>query len=151
MTRSSTTTGSSAKTEGKAREALREKKAELRDRTTQFAKNVRTFVRKTPRTIASLSDCRRLVFASGAIGSHYISADESPSRQDFLRRISDCRKESKQSGHWLQLLDSNLEESSEEQRAQLLKEAQELERIFGAIVGKTIANARKEETGEEQA
>ena len=152
MPSSSTTTGptsaAKAASAGKspsARSELNKRKADLLQRTTRFAKDVRTFVRKTPRTIASLGDCRRLVYASGAIGAHYISADEAPTRQDFLRQVGDCRKEAKHSVHWLHLLDANLEESSEKMRFSLLGEAQELEKIFGAIVGKTLANAKKNE------
>lgn len=152
MPSSSTTTGptsaAKAATAGKSpspRAELNKRKADLLQRTTRFAKDVRTFVRKTPRTIASLGDCRRLVYASGAIGAHYISADEAPTRQDFLRQVSDCRKESKQSVHWLELLDANLEEGSEKMRSNLLGEAQELQKIFGAIVGKTLSNAKKPE------
>jgi four helix bundle protein len=139
MTTSSTTTGSETISD----KSLKQRKADLLNRTTRFAQGVRSFVRKTPRTIASLGDCRRLVYASGAIGAHYISADESPTRQDFLRQVGGCRKEAKQSVHWLELLDANLEEGSEKMRSELLDEARELERIFGAIVGKTLANARK--------
>jgi four helix bundle protein len=143
MSSSSSTTGPASAKTAADKPALKERKADLQQRTTRFAREVRTFVRKTPRTIASLGDCRRLVYASGAIGAHYISADEAPTRQDFLRQISDCRKEAKHSVHWLHLLDSNLEESSEKMRSGLLGEAQELERIFGAIVGKTLQNAKK--------
>src|SRR3989344_9518014 len=128
-----------------ARSELNKRKADLLQRTTRFAKEVRTFVRKTPRTIASLGDCRRLVYASGAIGANYISADEAPTRSDFLRQIGDCRKEAKQSVHWLELLDANLEEGSETMRSNLLGEAQELQKIFGAIVVKTLSNAKKPE------
>ena len=141
---------SSSSTGPTSRSASREKQEALLERTTQFAKDARSFVRKTPRTIASMGDSRRLIYASGAIGAHYISADEAGTRQEFLRKISDCRKESKHSLHWLQLLDSNLEESSEKMRVSLQTEAEELERIFGAIVGKTIANAKKAEQSAEE-
>jgi len=137
-----TTTSTTGET---SRKESREKQAALLGRTTQFAKDARAFVRKTPRTLASLGDSRRLVYASGAIGASYIGADEASSRQDFIRKISDCRKESKQSLHWLQLLDSNLEEGSEKMRVSLQKEAEDLQNIFGAIVGKTISNAKKAE------
>lgn len=112
---------------------------DLSDRTSVFAKNARAFVRKTPRTIASLGDCRQLVKTTGAIGNAYIQADTADSRDGFLRSIFDCRTQSKQAQHWLKLLDDGLDERSEELRSQLLQEATELERIFGAIVKTTLS------------
>ncbi len=118
----------------------------LRERARSFAKDVRSFVRKTPRTIASLGDCRQLVRASGFIGAYYINAGEAPSKEDFLFGIRGCRREAKQSAHWLNLLDSNLEEKSEGMRRDLLKEASELERIFSAILQKVRMKGAKADT-----
>ncbi len=118
-------------------------KADLRDRTSKFAHNARIFVRKTPRTLASLGDCRNLVRSSGGLGASYIDADSAGSRYEFLRCIGDCRRQSRQSSHWLALLEGDLEERSEEMRCSLVKESGELERIFGAIIGKTISNAKQ--------
>lgn len=115
----------------------------LRERIRTFAQDVRAFVRKTPRTIASLSDVRQLVRSSGFIGAHYVNADEAPSREDFLFSIRGCRRECKQCAHWLALLDANLDERSEEMRTALLQEAQELERIFNAIIHSMRLKAAK--------
>lgn len=133
---STITTPSSANTDT-------DRRAELHERARNFAKVSRTFVNKTPRTISSMGDCRQLIKSSGAIGAHYIEADEAPSRDLFLRCIHACRRDAKHSAHWLELLDNNLEERSEEQRQQLQAEAKDLERIFGAIIGKTLSNAKK--------
>jgi len=148
-TTKSSTTGSPAASaaeektaSGEAKADTAARKAELRDRTAHFARDTRAFIRKTPRTIASLSDSRNLVRASGAIGAWYIDADEAGSREEFLRGIGSCRREARRSAHWLSLLDGDLDERSEKLRSALLSEAVELERIFGAIIGKTIANAR---------
>lgn len=111
---------------------------DLADRTSVFARNARAFVRKTPRTLASLGDCRQLIRSTGAVGSAYIDADSADSRDSFLRAIFDCRTQAKQAQHWLKLLDDGLDERSEELRGSLLKEAGELERIFGAIVKKVL-------------
>ena len=47
-------------------------------------------------------------------------------------KIKICRREAKESGYWLRLIDTG--ESLEAQRDGLLREAVELMRIFGAIV-----------------
>ena len=115
---------------------------DLHKRTRSFARDTREFVRKTPRTIASLGDCRYLIKTSGAIGSSYIDADDANSGHEFMRSIFDCRKQSRLSSHWLSLLEGNLEERSEEARAALAKESEELERIFGAIIGKVVSKRK---------
>lgn len=133
------TTSTSSST-GKS--ATADRNAALRTRTSTFARDARTFIRKTPRTLSSLGDCRNLVRSSGLLGASYIDADESSNRSEFVRNMGNCRRQVRQSTHWLTLLEGDLEERSEEMRNDLLKEAEELERIFGAIIGKTIANAR---------
>ena len=133
MTTSSTTSPAATNTQ---------RKAELLQRARSFAKEARSFVGKTPRSIINLGDCRQLVKASGAIGTCYIEADTAPGRTEFIRSIQSCRRFARQSNHYLQLLDVNLEERSEEMRSKLEAEAHELERIFGAIVGSVLNKAK---------
>ncbi len=109
---------------------------DLAERCAIFAQNARAFVRKTPKTISSMGDCRRLIRCSGEIGAAYLDADKSLSKNEFLQCIRDCNREARQSQHWLQLLDDNLEERSKKMHAELLQEARELECIFGAIMHK---------------
>jgi four helix bundle protein len=108
---------------------------DLEDRTFEFAKASRMFVKKLPRTIANIEDAKQFIRASGSIGANYIEANESIGKKDFVMKIKTCRREAKESGYWLRLLDCNGELDST--RAKLLTEARELTSIFGAIVGKT--------------
>ncbi len=116
--------------------------AKLRERTVSFAKKARAFISKTPRTIASLSDCRRLIYSTGNIGACYIAADEAHSREAFMRSLRDCRREAKQSAHWLQLLAGGMEEQSEKTRSGLEAEALELDSIFGRIIGSMLNKSK---------
>ena len=116
----------------------------LTERTRDFAADVRTFISKTPRTIASLSDARQLIRCSGAIGSQYIQADNAQSSRSFVTRMRNCRRDARQCQHWLRLLDMNLEERSEQMRVQLLDEAYQLDRIFSAIITKAAQKVAKE-------
>ncbi|MEA3447183.1 MAG: hypothetical protein U9Q98_01880 [Bacteroidota bacterium] len=52
------------------------KQYNLEVRTFLFAKNVRTFVKKLPKTIANIEDSKQLIKASGAVGANYIEANE---------------------------------------------------------------------------
>ena len=47
-----------------------------------------------------------------------------------------CRKEAKESGHWLQLLDIGLRQELEKERLELFQESRELTCIFHSIIDK---------------
>jgi four helix bundle protein len=86
---------------------------DLEDRTLAYAKRVRAFVKKLPRTIANIEDIKQLVRASGSVGANYIEANESLSKKDFIMRIKICRKEAKEGRYWLRLIDTNDEPEHE--------------------------------------
>jgi len=65
---------------------------DLEERTFQFAKRVRLYVKKLPKTIANIDDGKQVVRASGSVGANYIEANEALSRKDFLVRIKISRK-----------------------------------------------------------
>jgi four helix bundle protein len=46
-------------------------KYDLEQRTFQFAKDVRNFVKTLPNTIANIEDTRQIVKASGSVGANY--------------------------------------------------------------------------------
>ena len=69
---------------------------DLEDRTYRFAKRVRDFVKRLPRTICNLEDVKQLARSSNSVGANYIEANEALSKKDFRMRIKICRKESKE-------------------------------------------------------
>jgi four helix bundle protein len=110
---------------------------DLEERTYQFAKNVRVFVKELQKNISNIEDSKQLVKASGSVGANYIEANESLSKKDFLLRIKICRKESKESAYWLRLIieTNNLEKL--ENGITLVQEAEELKKIFSSIIEKS--------------
>jgi four helix bundle protein len=113
------------------------KRYDLEDRTFEYAKKVRTFVKNLHKTLANIEDGRQLIRASGSVGANYIEANESLSKKDFMMRIKLCRKEAKESRYWLLLIDIDGEPEKENDRRYLVKEATELMNIFGAILSKS--------------
>ena len=113
------------------------KQYDLEKRTFLFAKRVRSFVKKLPKTLANIEDSRQLVDASGSVGANYIEANEALSKKDFVMRAKISRKEVKESGYWLKLVDTSEDQILEQERTDLVKEASELTHIFGAIVTKS--------------
>jgi four helix bundle protein len=110
---------------------------DLEERTFQFAKAVRLFVKTLPKTIANIEDSKQLVKASGSVGANYREANESLSKKDFLMRMKISRKESKESAYWLRLIHetNNLKNSNDAQK--LMQEANELKMIFSSILEKS--------------
>ena len=108
---------------------------DLEERTFQFAKNVRKWVKKLPVTIANIEDSKQLVRASGSVGANYIEANESLSDKDFVFRVKICKKEAKESGYWLRLiLETNENLVEEAVGKSLLQESIELKKIFFSII-----------------
>ena len=110
------------------------KQYDLEDRTYNFAKRVRTFVKKLVKTIANIEDGKQLVKASGSVGANYIEANESLSKKDFIMRIKICRKEAKESRYWLRLIDTQDDLQLNNERKDFAQEATELMNIFGSIL-----------------
>jgi len=108
---------------------------DLEERTFQFAKASRVFVKQLPRTIANIEDAKQFVRASGSIGANYIEANESIGKKDFVMKIKTCRREAKESAYWLRLLD--VDGKPNDTRERLVCEAAELMKIFGSIVRKS--------------
>jgi four helix bundle protein len=111
-------------------------KYDLEERTFQFAKRVRHFVKRLPRTICNIEDVKQLVRASGSQGANYIEGNEALSKKDFRLRMKISRKEAKESSYWLRLLDAGADPDVDRERNDLIREATELMKIFGAIVRK---------------
>ena len=110
---------------------------DLEERTFQFAKDVRLFVKTLPKTIADIEDGKQVIKASGSVGANYREANEALSKKDFVMRIKICRKEAKESAYWLRLINetNNLKNADEAQR--LRQEANELKKIFSSILDKS--------------
>ena len=108
---------------------------DLEERTEDFARSVRKFVKCLPKTIANIEDAKQVIRSSGSVGANYIEANEALSKKDFTMRIKICRKEAKESRYWLRLIDSG--KDLDATRNLLEKEANELMNIFGAILQKT--------------
>ena len=119
-------------------ESQNQKRYDLEDRTLQFAKDIRSFVRKLPQTVANIEDVHQLVRSSGSIGANYIEANEALSKKDFVHRAKICRKEAKESRYWLKLVYIENNNELEKERSILIQESTELMNIFGAIIHKSV-------------
>ena len=110
---------------------------DLEERTFQFAKSVRVFIKTIEKTIANIEDAKQVVRSSGSVGANYIEANESLSKKDFVFRVKISRKEAKESVYWLRLINETNELSNAKLVKELIQESTELKKIFSAIIEKS--------------
>lgn len=108
----------------------------LYQRLLKFAQRCQKLVRKLPKAIYNLEYGKQLIKSSASPGSNYIEAIEASSRRDFIYRLKVCRKETKESIHWLSLIKSSNRKLQEVQEEcdDLIKEGREFIRIFTSSV-----------------
>lgn len=110
---------------------------DLEDRTLEFARAVRKFVKQLPKHTANYEDGKQVIRSSGSVGANYIEANEALSKKDFIMRIKICRKEAKESRYWLRIIDTGTSKLLADKCRKLAQESQELMNIFGAILRKS--------------
>jgi four helix bundle protein len=108
----------------------------LEERCFQFAKNVRTFCRKLKMDIGNFQDIKQLVRSSASVGANYIEANENVGKGDLKYRLKVCRKEAKESIHFLGLCETFNNEELNKTREILIDEATQLRKIFSAMISK---------------
>lgn len=118
-------------------QTLENKNYDLEERTFQFAKSVRLFVKTLEKNIANIEDSKQLIRSSGSIGANYIEANESLSKKDFIFRIKISRKEAKESIYWLRLIKETNNLSNNNALENLVQESTELKKIFSSIIEKS--------------
>ncbi|MDP2668777.1 MAG: four helix bundle protein [bacterium] len=64
---------------------------DLEQRTFEFARRTRAFVKKLSKTTGNFEDGKQLIRSSGSVGANYIEANESLSRKDFVMRVKISR------------------------------------------------------------
>lgn len=109
---------------------------ELYERLLSFAKRCQKLIKILPHISYNQEYGGQLIRSSGSPGSNYIEAIEAGSKKEFIYRLVVCRKETKESVHWLLLIQNANDEQQEFQAEidNLVKEARELIRIFTASI-----------------
>ena len=107
-------------------------KYDLEERTAKFGENIIKFVRKIPRGPITDPLINQLVKAATSIGTNYSEADDAESKQDFRHKIGICKKESRESKHFLRMIAIAIPELKEEARIHW-QEGKELNLIFNSI------------------
>jgi len=110
-----------------------DKKFDLEERTAIFGENIIEFAKSLPRNPVTVPLISQVVRSGTSIGANYMEADGAESKSDFRHKIALCKKEAKETRHWLRMIAKAIPEKADEARV-LWKEAHELALIFSAII-----------------
>jgi len=108
---------------------------DLEERTSKFGEEIVMFVKTLPVNEYTRPLITQIVRSSTSIGANYMEADGAESKKDFKHNIVRCKKESKETRHWLRMLAAAIPKHKEEMR-RFWREAEEFTRIFSAILKK---------------
>lgn len=104
----------------------------LEERTAVFGEAVINLCKLIPKDLVSTPLINQLVKAATSVGANYCEADDAESRKDFKHKIGICKKEARESAHFLRMLSAAIP-SFEDEIELLRREAKELNLIFNSI------------------
>jgi len=117
----------------KVQEPNDKKKYDLGERTAQFGEAIIELVKTFPQNPINSPLISQLVRAGTSVGANYMEADGAESKKDFQHKISICKKESKETKHWLRMI-ARADPNRRDECQKLSSEAQELTLIFSSIL-----------------
>ena len=105
---------------------------DLEERTPRFGGAIINFAKTIPQNRVTNRIITQLVGASTSVGANYVEADDVVSKKDFLKSIGTCRKEARETTHFLRLA-ARAVLPLQPQARKLWLEATELHLIFSRI------------------
>lgn len=111
------------------------KKFDLEERTAKFGESIIEFCLRIQKNEITRPLITQLVKSSTSVGANYCEADDAESGKDFKHKIGICKKEARESKHFLRVFAKTNPELTGEIR-NLWQEARELHLIFNTIYRK---------------
>ena len=106
---------------------------DLEERTAKFGELIITFAKSLKNNTVNNPLINQIVRSATSIGANYMEADGAESKKDFRHKIGICKKEAKETKHWLRMIAYANPEHNEKCET-LIQEAEELTLIFSAII-----------------
>ena len=107
-------------------------KFDLEERTSKFVEDIIKFCRDIPKNAITTPIVSQLVRCGTSVGANYCEADNAESKKDFKHKIGICKKEARESMHFLRMAAIATPEIAVRARLSW-KEAKELNLIFNKI------------------
>ena len=76
---------------------------------------------------------KQFIRSATSIGANYMEADGAESKKDFRHKIALCKKEAKETKHWIRMI-ARANPNRKKECKKLWQEAQELTLIFASIL-----------------
>ncbi len=112
------------------------RKYDLEERTAIFGEEIIKFVKSLSDIPINRPLINQIMRSGTSIGANYMEANGAESKKDFQHKIGICKKEAKETMHWLRMIATANTDKAEKCR-KLWKEVHELVLIFSSIVKKT--------------
>jgi four helix bundle protein len=77
---------------------------DLKERTARFGEAIIDFAKTIPQNAVTIRIINQLVGARTSIGANYCEADDAVSKKEFLKSIGTCRKEARDTKHFLRMI-----------------------------------------------
>ncbi|MCL0030316.1 four helix bundle protein [Thermodesulfovibrionales bacterium] len=106
---------------------------DLEERTARFGEAIIEFAKTFSKDLINDQLIRQVVRSGTSIGANYMEADGAEGKKDFRHKISICKKESKETKHWLRMI-AKANPGRKDDCQKLWQEAQELTLIFSSIL-----------------
>lgn len=111
------------------------KKYDLEERTAKFGEDIIELCQKIPKNEITRPIVNQLVKAATSVGANYCEADDAVSKKDFKNKIGICKKESRESKHFLRMV-AKASPKFKNEISTNWQEAKELNLIFNSIFRK---------------
>lgn len=112
---------------------MSERLFDLEERTAKFGEAVLEFAFSLSKNSVTSPLINQIVRSATSVGANYLEAEEASSKKDFRHKIGICKKEARETMHWLRMIAKSYPTVQETCR-KLWKEAHEFTLIFGSIL-----------------
>jgi four helix bundle protein len=112
---------------------MKTREYDLEEKLEVFGENIIDLVKKVPNNIITVPIIDQLIRSGTSVGANYMEANGASSRLDFRNKIYICKKESKETMHWLRMLARTCDLVKDDCRT-MWSETQGYAKMFSKIV-----------------
>jgi four helix bundle protein len=77
---------------------------DLEERTARFGEAIIGFAKTIPQSAVTNRIISQLIGAGTSVGANYLETDDAVSKKEFLKNIGTCRKEARETKHFLRMI-----------------------------------------------
>ena len=93
---------------------------DLEERTAKFGENVLIFIKTIKQDSMTKPLISQLIRSATSVGANYMEANGASSKKDFRNKIYICKKEIKETKHWLIMLSVIMEDDNKKNKTRVI-------------------------------